>query len=144
MSNAIKHKIDEFLSQHNMSVTALERQAGVKPLLFRNLINGRSKNPSISTLIALARQIGCKIEDLLGEEFELQDDKAVKHTDLPETNLRLLNDCLSALSEELLKLGKNVPVKKVFLYLEEVYLFSLKKGSLTPDLDFLDWIIHNY
>lgn len=151
MHTSIKRKIDEFLLKNNMTLRALEIKAGVKPLLFRNLLNGRSKNPSLSTLLALSKYIGCTVDELLEDEVinekffsTNQPQKPSEAQDSTPTNFSLLKECFSALVAELANKNQTIPVKKVCLYLEEIYQFSLKKNLSKPDYDFMDWIISNY
>ena len=57
----LKTRIKDKLSQKNISASALEKKAGIRPSTLQNILQGRSKNPSIDVLQAVARSLSCTV-----------------------------------------------------------------------------------
>ena len=53
----------------SISVNELERRAGVKPYSIRNILHGKSSKPSAEIVFAIAKEIGCSVEELLSSNF---------------------------------------------------------------------------
>lgn len=147
--STIVRKIDEYLQHHKTNIAALEKAAGVKPLVFRNILLGRTKNPSIATVHTLAKILGCPIEDLLDDSLQTLDrtpmiESEIKVPTSEMLNYALLKSCLAAVVDALVEVNSDAALDKILSYVEELYRFSSKKKLTTPDLEFLDWLIHNY
>ncbi len=65
---SLQKNINFYLKKKNLSVFALEKEAGLKPGAVRNIINGRSKNPGVDLVFDIARQLGCSVEELCSSE----------------------------------------------------------------------------
>ena len=49
----LKEKIIEFMKERNLSIAALERQAGLSTHAVRNIVKGRIKNTAVVVAISL-------------------------------------------------------------------------------------------
>lgn len=63
----------------NLSISMLEKNAGLKNHSVRNILRGRTFMPNAETLDAIARALGCRVEDLL-EKKEIYEKKALSET----------------------------------------------------------------
>ncbi len=139
----IKHKLE----QEGLSAYALEKRAGLKPSAVNNIIYGKSKNPSISVLKAISKALNCTVADLIGEETYPPQANQIATTSIsiPQDtfqNHELYTNCLltfcSALKKRKLWLSKELILNCV----DEIYLFSTKKGLKNiVDHHFVDWMI---
>ncbi len=68
MCNVIQKNIKRLLKDQNLSIAELERRAGLRHSVI-NIVHGRSKNPSVKIAHAIAKELGCTMEELLSEEL---------------------------------------------------------------------------
>jgi len=143
MESYLQKRIRNYLDATGLSISALERKAGLKINVARNIVRGQSKRPTAETLQAIANAMDCTIQDLLGvqkEVFPSQD----KHT--PEKSLclehpNLLEDSLHCILKIIQENKCRLTVKQTLLLLEEVYAYTLKKEPPKVDPDFVEWFV---
>lgn len=68
MDSALKRNIKTQLERNRLSISELERRAGLKPSAVRNILDGRSKKPNIEMLRAIAKQFDQGVDALISEE----------------------------------------------------------------------------
>ncbi len=61
---SIAKNLRAIMQKKGISINALERMAGVKPGSVQNILYGRSKNPGIETLMAIANALGIALDEL--------------------------------------------------------------------------------
>jgi|GEM_PF-5722171 len=61
----LQQRLKEKINEAGHSIQALERQAGLKPSAIQNIIAGKSRNPKIETLHAIAQILDCSVEDFV-------------------------------------------------------------------------------
>ncbi len=135
LSASIKGKMKE----KRLTAKALASITGVKESTIHNLTTGRSKNPTLKNLRALAKAFQCTVSELVGDE-ELHvmisgDEPAAMAT----WNHKLYIDTLLTVGK--LLDTQNVFLKKMHIYkvIEDVYRYSQKKNKETVDVDFAEW-----
>jgi len=133
MTAVLIKNIKDRVSESHIPVSVLERRAGLKPSALRNILHGRSKNPTIETVSQLANQLGCSVEDLLGLTPN-------KTTETLPLNLPLLKEAIQGIFEYIEE-DKIKPCLDDFLScIKEVYKYTIKQKSNTPDKCFIEWI----
>lgn len=65
MMTQLANQISMRMRAKNLSISMLEKNAGLKNHSVRNVLRGRSLRPNAETLNTIARALGCKVEDLL-------------------------------------------------------------------------------
>ena len=126
-----------------MSVSELERRAGLKPSTIQNILHGRSKNPGIDTIKSIAQELQCSIEELIGElnthttDLKLENDH---NKDLP-WNAPLFTEALQTVQSILDKKKKQLPKKQILATVEEVYKYALDGASEEIDYRFAQWLL---
>ena len=60
-------KLAHLKTENGLTTDALSRQSGVPKGTLNKLLNGETRNPTVGTLAALARALGCPIEYLSGQ-----------------------------------------------------------------------------
>jgi transcriptional regulator with XRE-family HTH domain len=64
---ALKSNISQYAAINNISIRELGRRTGLTDATLLNIIHGRSKNPGIESIHALATELSCSVEELLNE-----------------------------------------------------------------------------
>jgi transcriptional regulator with XRE-family HTH domain len=136
------------MQENKISAHALEKRAGLKTSAVHNILYGRSKNPSIHIIKAIAETLNCSIDDLLEQAPSSPPVNRSRRT-RPDINSVGDNLWESSLYLESLELishllkDKNIQLnkEKILDYVDEVYLYSLKSGQNKVDKYFAEWII---
>lgn len=142
-------KIKQKISEQDSSVHALEKRAGLRPSAIQNIIYGRSKNPSITLIKAIAQALDCNIEDLVTSET-LNQQQSKTHTSKHENRsssetkawnqdlyLKCFNTIYSILKDNKITAEKN----KILDIVDEIYNYSLRSSRGEPDIYFATWLI---
>ena len=139
MDSALQKNLKHYLETTGLSVAALERKAGLKLNVARNILRGQSKKPSADNLQAISSVMGCTVQDLLGVKGEpLKDDpKDSPIVERPD----LLNEALAAVLQAAQDGGYALTLRQTFLILEEVYSYAVKKDAPGVDKDFVQWFV---
>ena len=58
-------KLLKLLKERNMTAYRLAKESGVSRGQLSDLINGKKPNPSINTVIKIAKVLGCKVDDII-------------------------------------------------------------------------------
>ena len=142
-SGLIKQRIEMRLAQIGMSASALEQKAGLSSGAVRSILLGRSSNPTINTLTAIARVLDCSISDL-AEEKQPSVPSLDKFTNKKEALPWKSDVFLNALNlvENDLKRRKYQPnLDEILFFTKEIYAYSLEDNNQTIDEKFARWLI---
>lgn len=148
MNNALlKQSIKRKLVENNMSVSALERVAGLKQSAVQNILNGRSKRPSMLIIQAVSDALGCSISELLGEkEMTKKAERSVELSDAfhgfykdakrdefmkQDWDLDYYLKCVALVHE--LQKDKHLSKSQFDRIVEEIYYYSYRDGLDEPD-----------
>lgn len=135
LSRILKEKITE----KGISTHALEKKAGLRPSAIQNILYGRSKNPSIHIIQAVAQALGCRVSDLIQEESsENVSSHASKNA---PWNQELYLACFSKVHEILKQEKKVLNRDKIHELVEELYLYSVSNDLKDPDHLFCSWMV---
>lgn len=145
MSTSIAKHISTRMRAKNLTLTALEKEAGLKPSAVQNILRGRSKRPSADILQAVADVLGCSVKELLTQqETSYEEDLAQSNTKLlsheyehPELFLEIVNFVNNALKNKENKLT----IEQFMSCIQEIYLHSLQKAPKHMDEEFAEWWI---
>lgn len=147
MAEEIISCIKQKMLQESLSAYSLERRAGLKSNAVHNILSGRSKNPSISIVQAVAKALNCTVSELIGEEQIYSDNLISANTKTPVIpsklfqNHKLYTKSLSHFSALLNKETLWLSRETVMNYVDEIYLYSLKKGGDKVDAHFAAWLL---
>jgi len=153
MASPLQNNLRDLLHAKHLKATQLEKIAGIAAHSVRNILIGRSKNPSVHTLKAIATALECSVEDILEEKPSLyasSDSPSLSpqiHSKPmpshaisdPDLFLRSTEAVLQAAKAK----GRTLTTEQVFRLSDAVYIFSLKKGLPSPDPDFVEWVMEN-
>ena len=143
MHDALRINIKNKVQQNKTSVSELERRAGLKPSTLQNIVLGRSKNPSLDTIMSLARELGCTIDELISPTM---DHKFKTTTTEPLIkviwNETLFKSIINYISEFLTQHSfSSIAINEVLECIKEIYNYSLKAKVQTMDTKFAEWLI---
>jgi transcriptional regulator with XRE-family HTH domain len=131
----LKSKMDTY----SITITELERKAGLKTNAVRNILTARSRNPNIETLKSLAIALECSLEELTSF------DELVDHTlnDFKKHRIENIN-LYCKVVEYVLKEYNNKNIAPTIDQLNnvvtEVYSYFHSKNK-EVDLDFIEWTV---
>lgn len=146
MIASIQEQIKDQLEKQHMKVSELEKLSGLSASVIRNILSGRSNNPTLDTLLSIANVLGCSLSDLI-----MDHDKSIyknRNTDILRDNSSqlewiapLLLDIISYV-EELFKKENYDANFEVGIYLvKEIYHYSIEKNDRKIDKGFAEWIV---
>jgi len=136
--STLKFAIKEKIQQHGISAHALERMAGLKPSAVQNILYGRSKNPSVTTIQAIANALGCDIRDLLSNDSATKPSSA--SANLP-WDQRLYIECANIVGSVAGSHDVHLSKSDIIEVVDEVYEYSISNDLKKPDINFTKWII---
>lgn len=131
---SLSQNLRTIMKRKSISINALERTAGVKPGSVQNILYGRSKNPGIETLIAIANALSASLEELRGvaspiSESDVEWDKNL-YTEAAHVVCQTMNHESFATT------------KRDFLEcVDKVYEYSKKSKKDHIDQTFAKWLL---
>jgi transcriptional regulator with XRE-family HTH domain len=153
--NILQTEIKKRLEEKDISISALERDANLKKGTLYNIVYGRSKNPRIDSVQAIARQLGCSVAELYGQKEEVMATPApiasaeiageTVHarpvSKITEWNGKLYSECLQLVRENCERRGFIADKVVMLGYIEEIYDYSLNHGTDMIDVMYGEWIL---
>ena len=136
--STLKKNIEAFVTFKGISVRELERRAGLKARAIYNILAGKSESPSISTLLPIAKEMGCSLDQLV-----------LKQPFLSEINISIDNDIkfVKRLYDKTYKfILDNINQEKVSFglfmnLLSEIFIYSTVNNNGTLDEEYALWFI---
>lgn len=136
MTTAIQTNIKRQLHAKNMTAAELERRTGI-PHAVVNILHGRSKNPSIRTAQAIAKELGCSVEDLFAEEVPQSKNIEPNNT----WNIDMYTDVFNTIMACVQKSKLQPQPETVATWLTEVYNYTLGSKDHQVDARFVEWLL---
>ncbi|MBP9692774.1 MAG: helix-turn-helix transcriptional regulator [Alphaproteobacteria bacterium] len=141
----LKEKIIEKINERNLSISKLERKAGLTIHSLRNLLKGNIKNPRVDILSATAKALECSVLDFIipssfSTRFEQKKyilNKKKNTLDHPDFMIACSNVVTSLLKEKALILS----LDDYFDTITTLYFYSLTIDPRTPDIKFAEWLL---
>lgn len=145
MSAQIAKQISARMKAKDISLSTIERKAGLKTHTVQNILRGKSKKPSAEIVQAIADVLGCTVKDLLNKQETFQENETSESTkeilnstyDYPE----LLLETMQWINNRMQQEENKFTVKQVLTCIEEIYLHSLQKDATKVDQKFAEWFI---
>lgn len=157
LSQRIKTKLQE----KSLSVHAFEKSAGLKQSTVQNILQGRSKRPRIDIIQAIARNLGCSVEELTGEldcSVDPLTEKVLCHLH-PETGnqnqtppmaadvpwdkdlyLKTMEAILKALKDQDASFSR----QDIITTIDEIYKYSAQGKKQQIDKQFAEWYLKQF
>ena len=142
MATALQRILQDYMDQHGLSVAAMEREAGLRLNVVRNILRGQSKRPTAETLQSLANLMGCTIQDLLSEEGNKVGTKTYGASETVISDPKLLKEVLDVVFQVCDKKGAQLTMKQLSPVLDEIYTYSAQKSPPEVDKTFVEWYLN--
>ena len=141
MQSGLQKRIKNYLDATGLSVSSLEKKAGLKTNVARNILTGQSKKPGAVTLQAIADVIGCSVQDLLGVRKKFhQVEPTIRFDESPVVdNVDLLKEAFQCILNVAAENKYDLTVQQICLILEEVYSYTSKKTPPKIERHFVEW-----
>ncbi len=134
VQHQLKQNIVGLVKQKGLSISWLEREAGLHKNFISNFLHNKSKNPGIDSIIKISNVLNVSIDELIGKKNDYQNyNTAITRKDIFFEAVEYLLKTFAS---------KNSGPKKLedfFNAVCEIYMYSIKKGSL--DKEFANWFI---
>jgi transcriptional regulator with XRE-family HTH domain len=141
MTTTLQETLQAYIDKKGFSVAALERKAGLKLNVLRNILKGQSKKPTAETLQGIASAIGCSVEDLLQGRTETTSEfNKLVHSPTVGHPI-LLQETLKAILDYATRNKLTFTVQQTLYILEETYAYFAQKTPPQIDKDFIEWFI---
>jgi transcriptional regulator with XRE-family HTH domain len=138
----ISEEIDKRCKEKNLSITALEQKAGLSINSVRNILNGRIKKPSVSSISAIANALGCSLLDLInGSDSKDLEPKMGNEKHIIIEDFNLMEDCCEAVINLLKKREELISLSDCFNLISIVYSYTRDDKSRNVDHKFVKWMI---
>lgn len=143
MNTALVRQLSTRMKAKNLSISTLEKEAGLKTHAVRNILRGRSKRPSAESLQAIADILACTVKDLLeNQEIFAKDENEDSKNELLNSSYKqtnLLLDVTKLVSAKAAK--KRLTVQQILISIEEIYPHSPHKDPKYVDENFAEWFM---
>lgn len=147
---SLQHQLRSHINRSNLSVRDVERLAGLKRCALSNILEGKSKKPSIETLQATAKVLECSVSDLL-EGFEGEDnahfqsglEEAQKPLVLP-VKAPMLCEIISTLDSCFKDINYEPNLEQFWQCVIRVYSYTLGSRESTIDPKFVQWLVNKF
>ena len=141
MVSLVAQKIKSKMTEQRFTVASLEREAGLKVHAVRNILLGKSKNPSADTLKAISNVLGCTVDDLLNTENENNQAPINKNNASIEIqNSKLFHNVVQGILEVFEEHKKTPTYKDLSFMILEVYQYSVENNNEEADKSFMTWL----
>src|SRR5690606_27196782 len=120
----------------------LEHRAKLREGCIRNIITGKSQNPTIRTILAICKVFDCSIEEMIGEDLPNESTNTQSLTQEWDSNLGL--DCIKTLNQILYELDIHLSVQRGLCYFNEIYKFNVINNNQVCDKKFAKWYVENH
>ena len=140
MLNKLQLKIKDYLDKNGITVSELERRAGV-PHAVVNIMRGRSKNPSMKVANSIAKELNCSVEELF-EDRNCNNTKIENRTNSKpmQYDEELLQNSLKALTQALAEYQLSPEITDVLKCVEDIYKYTVDSPTKEVDLRFTKWL----
>lgn len=145
----IQEKVQNCTENLSISTRQLEQNAGLKRGAIQNILEGKSNNPKIEILVAIAEAVGCTIDQLIGKsESNSVSAKNYKTEDHKAQNLNwnseLYQNCVMEVENYLKAKNLSPSNEQILLFIKEAYTYSIQGNDNKADSKFIKWFIDNY
>jgi len=143
METGLQKRLKNYLETTGLSVAALERKAGLKTNVARNILRGQSKRPTGETLQAIAKVMECSVNDLLeGRSSSSRREMGVSPHESPMLEYpEILSEALQCILRIAKDNNYKLSIHQIGLMLEEVYSYTMTKNPPKVDKNFVEWFV---
>jgi len=130
----------------NLSISTLERRAGLSTHSIRNILNGKVKKLNLDTLRAVATVLECSLVDLINT-LPSSSDRIIhpitlkRRSQILLDNHKLMLKCCKIVSQLILNKDHVLSVYSYLDVVESVYFYALSEEPQKLDSKFAKWVV---
>lgn len=145
MIEILRFNFKRKIKEKNMTISAIERKAGLSTNAIRSFLAGRSSNPSIKTLLSACKALECPLSDLTEEHEKDKSIKTISNKILENSILlQLYENCVAASNKVIFEDKLDLSFKNYSKIINETYEFYYSKSDHNIDKDFVKWLIKKH
>lgn len=143
---SLLNSINRKLQEKELSISQLERQAGLARTTIMRILAGSNPNPTLDTLTSIAKALECDISELLGEQ--VKEKPAESHFEQICKSLPWNNELFAVVTNStcdyLKKVNKDPTFEQTLNTIVEVYNYCIMKKDGKFDSSFHDWYMQRF
>lgn len=143
----LQEHIKSHIKENDISAKALEREAGLKESAVKNILSGRSNNPGLEVIVAIAEALNCSVDELIGRRNSTSKSTTANIGKMNQNvrwNAHLYQNCVMEVENYLKAKNLEPNNEQILLFIQEAYIYSIQDGGDKADPKFIKWFIDNY
>ena len=140
----LKKRITAYLSEKGLNIAQLSSKIGTPYSVLFNIADGKVEEPSIKTLIKLADEFNCTIDELLGRNISQFALSSTKYNH--KLFKSVLNYCAYFINDKLIEDLSNeddINENQILFIINEIYTYCNTEGYKTVNQDFANMMLNN-
>ena len=141
----IQTKLKSHLLKSNLSIREVERRAGLNRSALSNILQGKSKNPTLHTLYGLAEVLGCSLSDFIDapDTKEVKDLSPKVQVSFP-TLVPLLHQTMDIVEKYFKNIEYEPSLEQFLGCIKKVYIHALENQNNEIDSLYAEWLIDKF
>ena len=141
----LQTKLKSQLLKSNLSIREVERRAGLNRSALSNILQGKSKNPTLHTLYGLAEVLGCTLSDFIESPVseETKDLSPKVQVSFP-TLVPLLHQTMDIVEKYFVTIEHEPSLEQFMLCIKKVYIHALENQDNEIDPLYAEWLIDKF
>ncbi|MBA3814566.1 MAG: helix-turn-helix transcriptional regulator [Alphaproteobacteria bacterium] len=141
----LQTKLKSHLLKSNLSIREVERRAGLNRSALSNILQGKSKNPTMHTLYGLAEVLGCSLSDFI-ESNEQEENKNLvpKVPNSFPTLVPLLHQIMEIVENHFHNIEYQPNLEQFWICVKKVYIHALENHNHEIDHLYAEWLIDKF
>lgn len=131
--NSLKKKLIQYMDENKINSSSFSRKAGISSGIIHNIIKSDNPNPTIDSVLKIAKIMNCSLDDLL-ERSNFDIDQSTNK--IEPSLLRSVCNCLCDMKEL-----KDKTFEDFCRITYQVYKYCLENGLKQADQNFAKWYI---
>jgi transcriptional regulator with XRE-family HTH domain len=136
----IRKNLLQVIEKQDISISSLERKAGITPGILSNFLGNRTSTTSFITILSAATVLGCSIDELLGVKSDTPKPDNIHVSWNPEFFLEVTNYICNKFQRS------SISTTKIIELISEIYTYSINRSGANPSVNeqFAEWLIDKY
>ena len=135
------------LLKSNLSIREVERRAGLNRSALSNILEGKSKNPTLHTLYALAEVLECSLSDFIESPLVREEPKEDVHPKVQltlPTLVPLLHQVMDIVEGCFKTIDCEPNLDQFWGCVKKVYIHYLENHDREIDMSYAEWLIDKF
>lgn len=137
--NALREKIVQEIKEKDLTISSVERAAGLSKDVLRNFIRGKVKEPKVDKINTVAKILSIDISAFLNPEA-LEEQRETAAT----CHRLLLKKCLQAIDDVLSEKDMQASLEDLFVLMNNVYEYHQETPDAPINKQFVRWYLDKH